>query len=286
MFVEKDKILQGSKGSYRVIELIGSGKIGNVWKSQAISSNQKVAIKVLHSENFNVADVHVERFNREKNLGQSLKHSNLVEVVDGIISSDDKDQNFLVMEYVEGPPLSKLIEELNKKERIQIAVDIISGLNYLHEKSLIHRDLKPDNIIVTEDGNAIICDFGLLKEIQDPYHLTHRDDKIGSSLYISKHQAANPAKADKLDDIYSLCVCLYEIFTATQIRISWQTQPFKFGNEKLKELISSVLSEKIERSDYPSLKEILDFGQIICQIFFGIWRKSISSVYTEQENAT
>ncbi len=150
------------------------------------------------------------------------------------------------MEYIEGKSLSKTIKNktLNFDNKIKVSLDIIKGLREIHRLDFVHRDLKPDNILITNEQapRAIICDYGLLKKIEGELReLTEHDDTVGSNTYMSLHQRRNPSKADKGDDIYSLCLCLFEIFTGEKWHTGYAAD-LDQQQDKLKRLINEVIN--------------------------------------------
>ena len=194
-------MLQGNIDKYKLIEIKGSGTFGTVWLAEDTWIGKKVAIKIPHNQK--------EEFTKliaEPKLLASLDHPNIVQIL-----TVDKAENifFMVMEYVDGKNLAQLIQEtpLSYKEAVDIVIQILAGLQYAHEKNVIHRDLKPGNILLTADRKAKITDFGTAMIQAGKNGAT-----IGGTLYyMAKEQVlGHPAPAS---DIYSVGVILYEMVT-------------------------------------------------------------------------
>ena len=194
-------MLQGNIDKYKLLEIKGSGTFGTVWLAEDTWIGKKVAIKIPHNQK--------EEFTTliaEPKLLASLDHPNIVQIL-----TVDKAENifFMVMEYVDGKNLAQLIQEtpLAYKEAVDIVVQILSALQYAHEKNVIHRDLKPGNILLTAERKAKITDFGTALIQAGKNGAT-----IGGTLYyMAKEQVlGHPAKAS---DIYSVGVILYEMVT-------------------------------------------------------------------------
>jgi len=256
----KGKIYEGRKGKYQILdsEHLDKGGIGTIWRAAKCPVNI-VVIKVLDSNKFNLDDPkHWIRFEREQRHGASLEqHPNLVTILDyGKISEN---RHFLVMEYIDGKSISQSIEDkekqnipnqVDKEERCQIALAIIDGLEKIHNKGFVHRDLKPDNILITDnqDRRAVICDYGLLKHKKDAT-VTGMSDVAGSGWYMSPRQTNNPANADQNDDIYSLFICLFEIFSGRKLtnhvaaNLATSRRWLKYGNDNLNSLICKVVKD-------------------------------------------
>ncbi len=194
-------MLQGNIDKYKLLEIKGSGTFGTVWLAEDTWIGKKVAIKIPHNQK--------EEFTKliaEPKLLASLDHPNIVQIL-----TVDKAENifFMVMEYVDGKNLAQLIQDspLTYKEAIDIIVQILSALQYAHEKNVIHRDLKPGNILLTSDRKAKITDFGTAL-----IQAGNNGAGIGGTLYyMAKEQVlGHPAPAS---DIYSVGVVLYEMVT-------------------------------------------------------------------------
>ncbi len=197
---------------YEIIEEIGSGGMAVVYKAKCQLLNRYVAVKVLRPDLQNDEEF-VRRFNVEAQAAASLTHPNIVSIYD--VGNEDG-LHYIVMEYIEGKTLKEYIEEkhiLPWREAVDYTIQIAKGLEQAHKNSIIHRDVKPHNIIMTTDGVMKVTDFGIARaNVQAT--VTCEDNAIGSVHYISPEQARG-GYTDERSDIYSLGVVLYEMITGT-----------------------------------------------------------------------
>ncbi len=197
---------------YEIIEEIGSGGMAVVYKAKCKLLNRFVAVKVLRPDLQN-DDEFVRRFNVEAQAAASLTHPNIVSIFD--VGNEDG-LHYIVMEYIEGKTLKEYIDEkhiLPWREAVGYAVQIAKGLQQAHQNSIIHRDVKPHNIIMKNDGVLKVTDFGIARaNVQAT--MTCEDSAIGSVHYISPEQARG-GYTDERSDIYSLGIVLYEMLTGT-----------------------------------------------------------------------
>lgn len=197
---------------YEIIEEIGSGGMAVVYKAKCRLLNRFVAVKVLRPDLQN-DDEFVRRFNVEAQAAASLTHPNIVSIFD--VGTEDG-LHYIVMEYIEGNTLKEYIDEkhiLPWREAVGYAVQIAKGLQQAHQNSIIHRDVKPHNIIMKNDGVLKVTDFGIARaNVQAT--MTCEDSAIGSVHYISPEQARG-GYTDERSDIYSLGIVLYEMLTGT-----------------------------------------------------------------------
>lgn len=197
---------------YEIIEEIGSGGMAVVYKAKCQLLNRYVAVKVLRPDLQNDEEF-VRRFNVEAQAAASLTHPNIVSIYD--VGNQDG-LHYIVMEYIEGKTLKEYIEEkhiLPWREAVDYTIQIAKGLEQAHKNSIIHRDVKPHNIIMTADGVMKVTDFGIARaNVQST--VTCEDNAIGSVHYISPEQARG-GYTDERSDIYSLGVVLYEMITGT-----------------------------------------------------------------------
>lgn len=195
---------------YEIIEEIGSGGMAIVYKAKCQLLNRYVAVKVLRTDLQNDKEF-VRRFNVEAQAAASLAHPNIVSIYD---VGNENGLHYIVMEYVEGKTLKEYIDEkegLPWREAVDYAIQIARGIDQAHKNSIIHRDVKPHNIIMTSDGVMKVTDFGIARaNVQTT--MTCDDTAIGSVHYISPEQARG-GYTDERSDIYSLGITLYEMLT-------------------------------------------------------------------------
>lgn len=197
-------------GRYELMEKIGEGGMAVVYKSRDRLLNRHVAIKILRPEYTKDAQF-LDSFRRESQAAAGLQHPNIVSVYD---VGREGNINFIVMELVDGKPLSDIIHEnapMDYKDVIEVGKQVASALSLAHRHNIIHRDVKPHNIMITSDGIAKLTDFGIAKAISDST-LTDTSKIIGSVHYFSPEQARG-AYVDERSDIYSLGIVLYEMLT-------------------------------------------------------------------------
>ncbi|MBC8585714.1 Stk1 family PASTA domain-containing Ser/Thr kinase [Youxingia wuxianensis] len=197
-------------GRYEIMELIGIGGMANVYKAYDIIEDRIVAVKILREEYMENDDFR-RRFKNESKAMAVLNHPNVMRVYD--VSFSDKMQS-IVMEFIDGITLKEYIEQqgvLKWKEAVHFTVQILRALQHAHDKGIVHRDIKPQNIMLLSDGTIKITDFGIARFARSETH-TITDKAIGSVHYISPEQASGDT-IDARTDIYSVGVMLYEMLT-------------------------------------------------------------------------
>ncbi len=194
---------------YEIIEVIGQGGMSVVYKARCHRLNRLVAIKILKDENSQDEDFR-RRFHAESQAVAMLSHPNIVSVYD-VSSSDDAD--YIVMELIEGITLKQYMEKkkvLNWKETLHFATQIAKALEHAHSRGLVHRDIKPHNVMVLKNGSVKVADFGIARIMSQSNTLTK--EALGSVHYISPEQAKG-GRVDNRSDIYSLGVVMYEMIS-------------------------------------------------------------------------
>lgn len=195
---------------YEIIEKIGNGGMATVCKARCTILNRYVAVKVLREE-FTTDEEFIKRFNSEAQAAASLTHPNIVSVYD---VGQEYNIYYIVMELIQGKTLKQIISEegaLPWKWTINIAIQICSALEVAHKNGIVHRDIKPHNIIITEDGIAKVTDFGIAKAVSNST-ITAFGTTIGSVHYFSPEHARG-GYTDAKSDLYSLGVVMYEMVT-------------------------------------------------------------------------
>ncbi len=196
---------------YVLLDLIGQGGMGRVYLAQDTRLGRKVAVKVLSRERMNNPRA-VARFRREAKVGAQLQHENLVRIYD---EGEAHGVHYLVMEYIIGKTVGHLIAEegrLDPAKAASLARQVAHGLEHLHEKGLLHRDINPMNILVDRDGTAKLTDLGLAIDLEDEEDVVTREGAtVGTFDYISPEQARHSRQVDVRSDIYSLGCSLYHM---------------------------------------------------------------------------
>ncbi len=197
---------------YEILEEVGLGGMATVYKAKDHVLNRLVAVKVLKDE-FTTDAEFVKRFNTEAQAAASLSHPNIVSIYD-VGHEDENNLYYIVMELVQGKTLKEIINSegvLTWKWAVNIAMQIASALEMAHKRGIVHRDIKPHNIIITEDGIAKVTDFGIAKAVSNST-ITAFGTTIGSVHYFSPEQAKG-GFTDAKSDLYSLGVVMYEMLT-------------------------------------------------------------------------
>lgn len=218
---------------YRILEKLGEGGMGVVYKAEDIRLARVVALKFLPRQ-FNINEEERNRFIQEAKAVAALEHPNICNIHE--IDEIEDSQMFIAMAYYEGETLKERIEKgpLKIDETIEIAIQVAEGLQEAHEKGIVHRDIKSTNIIVTEKGIAKILDFGLAK-LKGQSKLTKDGTTLGTAAYMSPEQAMGK-KVDHRTDIWSLGIVLYEMVTGQL--------PFKGDYEQA--VVYSIMNEEPE----------------------------------------
>jgi DNA-binding beta-propeller fold protein YncE/predicted Ser/Thr protein kinase len=212
-------------GNYELIKELGRGGMGIVYLAQDHRLNRKVAIKelsisgqVLPDEAENI----VARFQREAQAASKLQHPNIVSVYDYVVEGD---KHFMIMEYLEGKSLQHYIDlrqAFNFEQSVDIGAQVCAALDYAHAHQIVHRDIKPDNILLLDNGRIKLMDFGVARHTGEVSKLTQAGTTLGTIAYISPEQLCDSRLVDGRSDIFSLGAMLYEMLTLRT--------PFDAGN--------------------------------------------------------
>src|SRR5215471_8194218 len=198
-------------GRYELEQLVGSGGMSSVFRAHDRVLERTVALKVLHERLTAHSEV-VDRFSREAKLVAGLSHHNIVAVID---RGDDGGSPFIVFEYIAGENLKQLLGRdgpLPVERVLELGIEIARALAFAHEKGFVHRDVKPQNVLLNGNGEAKVTDFGIARPIESQDGETATGTVLGTCDYISPEQAQG-RHVDELTDVYSLGIVLYELLT-------------------------------------------------------------------------
>ncbi|MFT5872254.1 MAG: serine/threonine protein kinase [Clostridium sp.] len=278
---------------YELLEKIGEGGMAIVYKAKCRLLNRYVAVKILKEEFSNNIDF-MEKFKKEALSVASLSSNNIVNIYD---VGHERDINYIVMEYIKGKTLKEIIIEngsMNNKQVIDYGMQIAKALECAHKNNIIHRDIKPHNILVTEDGTVKVTDFGIAKAASS-VTLTNTSSVMGSAHYFSPEQAKG-SFVDLRTDIYSFGIVLYEMSTG---RVPYDAEspvsvalkhiqepvvPPKQLNGNIPENLNKVILKAIEKEPikrYQTAKDMfLDLQKIQNNSSFTIAANGMDNDYT------
>ena len=197
---------------YELMEKIGQGSMGAVFKARQLSMDRVVAVKILPPK-IAANSAFIERFMREARAVAKLNHINIIQ---GIDVGQSGDYYYFAMEYVDGPTVREMLQEktrISEKEALSITMQIARALDHAAKHGMVHRDVKPDNIMITSNNIAKLCDLGLVKRPEDDPHGERSGVAVGTPYYISPEQARGESDVDIRSDIYSLGATLYHMVT-------------------------------------------------------------------------
>jgi serine/threonine protein kinase len=197
---------------YELLEICGTGGMSTVYKAHDQLLERNVALKVLHPH-YGDDEEYVERFRREARAVAQLSHPNIVTVID---RGEADGHQFIVFEFIDGENLKELVGRtgpLPVRRAIELAVAVAEGLAFAHEHGLVHRDVKPQNVLLNGDGEAKVTDFGIARSLDVEHGVTQTGTVMGTSNYLSPEQASGK-QVTPATDVYSLGVVLYELLTA------------------------------------------------------------------------
>lgn len=234
-------------GRYEIIRPVGGGGMADVYLAKDLILDRTVAVKML-KEQFSKDEEFIRRFRREAQSATSLSHPNVVNIYD---VGEEEDLYYIVMEYVEGQTLKDYINEkgrLSVSETVRILEQIVAAVSHAHDNHIVHRDIKPHNILMSKDGEAKVTDFGIARAISEAT-ITHTNSVLGSVHYLSPEQARGGQVTYK-SDLYSLGVVTYEMLsgevpfsgdTAVSVAIKHLQEPLPLLREK-----DSAIPQSIE----------------------------------------
>ena len=280
------KIGQIVKERYEILEILGEGGMAFVYKARDMQLERFVAIKTL-KPNYVKQETFVDRFKREAKTAANLNHPNIVQIFDWGI----EEEPYFVMEYIEGNTLTSIIAKnrtISLSDILFIGAQVSSGLHAAHQKGLVHRDIKPGNIMITPDGKVKVTDFGIVSLQNEESDITKTGSVLGTASYISPEQAqGKPVSIES--DLYSLGTVLYELITGKapfsgDSPISTATKHLTEKPEKpslyrrdLPKGVESAILRLLEKASYDRFKSAEDLRATLLQ-----QRKSLQSEQTRE----
>lgn len=259
---------------YRIIKTIGGGGMANVYLAEDLILHRKVAIKMLRIE-FANDDEFIARFDREAQSATSLSHPNIVNIYD---VGDEEHLLYMVMEYVEGMTLKEYIQRFGPiavPEAISIMKQITAAINNAHEHNIVHRDIKPQNILMDKDGQIKVTDFGIAIAISSTA-LTQTNSILGSVHYLSPEQARG-GMATKKSDIYSLGIVFFELLTgrlpfsghsAVSIalkHLQTDTPSVKDFNPDIPQSVENIVLKATAKDPFHRFQTVKEMGQSLVE---------------------
>jgi eukaryotic-like serine/threonine-protein kinase len=196
---------------YELEELVGSGGMSSVYRARDTLLERLVALKILHAQ-YTGDDEYVERFRREARAVARLSHPNIVTVID---RGEDSGRQFIVFEYVDGENLKDYIGRtgpLAVRRALELGIEMARALSFAHQHGLVHRDVKPQNVLLNGDGEAKVTDFGIARSLDVEQGMTQTGTVLGTSNYIAPEQASGQ-RITQQTDVYSLGVVMFELLT-------------------------------------------------------------------------
>jgi serine/threonine-protein kinase len=194
---------------YELEELVGSGGMSTVFRARDVQLDRRVAIKILH-ERYVDDPEYLARFRSEARAVARLSHPNIVTVID---RGDDGGRQYIVFEHVEGENLKELVQRTGRlpvRGALQLVLAVADGLAFAHERGLVHRDVKPQNVLVSREGEVKVTDFGIARSLDVEHGVTQTGTVLGTSEYLAPEQASGKP-VSPATDVYSLGVVLWEL---------------------------------------------------------------------------
>ena len=268
------KIGQIIKERYEILEVLGEGGMAFVYKAMDTQLERFVAIKTL-KPNYVNQETFVERFRREAKTAANLNHPNIVQIFDWGI----EEEPFFVMEYIEGNTLTSIVAKnrtISLSDVLFIGAQVASGLQAAHQKGLVHRDIKPGNIMITPEGKVKVTDFGIVSLQNEESDITKTGSILGTASYISPEQAqGRPVSIES--DLYSLGTVLYELIAGKppfsgESPISTATKHLTDKPEKLSSFrkdipkgVENAVLKLLEKSTFDRFKSAEDLRAVLLQ---------------------
>jgi len=257
-------------GKYRLLKELGRGGMGEVYLAKDTEIGEKIALKILPPE-LTRSPQYVERFRREASAVSRLDHPHIIKVYE---VGEDEGMHFIAMEYLGGAPLSSLIQKrgsLPIPEAAKIIIDVAEALDFAHSSGVIHRDIKPDNILSDEKGEFKVMDFGIAR-MEEGTQLTVTGTIMGTPEYMSPEQASG-RKVDQRTDIYSLGIVFYELLTGKvpfhaetaleviQMHIARAPESPRAHNPEIPGNVAAIIDKMVEKNPadrYASFRHMIN----------------------------
>ncbi|MDB5306632.1 MAG: prkC 25 [Gemmataceae bacterium] len=261
-------------GGYRLLRQVGEGGMSTVYLSYDVPGRRAVAVKLL-ADHLAGQREFVNRFYREARLSHILHHSNIVQ---GHAVGYDQETNkhYIVLEFVDGPSAHTALTRLGRVPvgiGVRIGIDIARALQFLHTRNYVHRDVKPDNILLHPSGVAKLADLGLTKRLTDDSHLTSVNQGVGTSYYMPYEQALNAALVDGRSDIFALGATLYHLLTgqvpfrgATHEEILREKEhdafvPIRHLNPDVPDELADIIAKALSRDPRARYQQAADLAE-------------------------
>ena len=266
-------------GKFKILNRLGEGGLGTVYRAVNSVADREVALKMIRPEFAKEDEANMQRFHREATAAAGLFHPNIVTLYS---SGEEKGQHYLELEYVDGPSAESLVKKKGKQSvaiAVRIVKDVARGLLEAHSKNIVHRDIKPDNILLSSDGNAKIADIGLAKGYGEGVdretmmmQLTQGGMAVGTPHYMSPEQC-EAAELDGTSDIYSLgCTFYYlltgeppfpgdDIINVMREHLLGFPQDLRERNENVSDELNGIIvkmMDKIPDKRYPSMSALIE----------------------------
>jgi serine/threonine protein kinase len=269
-----DSLIGQQFGPYKITEKLGEGGMAVVYKGYQQSLNRNVAIKVLRQE-LAQDEEFVARFRREALAVADLNHPNILHVYDaGFVQG----MYYIVMAYVDGGSLRDLVGQgpLEPEYALSIASQVADALHHAHQRGIIHRDVKPNNILLSRDGRPLLADFGIAKALHESSGLTRTGMSIGTPEYMAPEQIQGQ-KVDGRTDIYSLGIVLYEMLVgwapfssttpvaALYKQVNEPPPPLRQANINVPAWLEAVVNRALAKSPQERYQQASDFADALRQ---------------------
>lgn len=257
---------------YKIISMIGGGGMANVYLARDIILDRDVAIKILRLDFANEQEF-IHRFQREAQSATSLNHPNIVNIYD---VGEEDDIYYIVMEYVDGMTLKQYIQQyhpISVEKALDIMQQLVSAISHAHEHQIIHRDIKPQNILIDHDGIVKITDFGIAMALSAT-SITQTNSVLGSVHYLSPEQARG-GMATRKSDIYSLGIVMFELLTgrlpfsgesAVSIalkHLQTETPSLKRWNPDIPQSVENIVLKATSKDPFQRFETVDEMGESI-----------------------